>query len=192
MIRHAIGVRREARHSSCARTGWRCRPPCRSADCARATRSARSAPAYNACLRLASVMRFTDAELILRAPAAPVLHLLEQPIELLGVDRRPGRRRRRLCRHGEACADGDDRENDCEAGCEWPDAEGNRRERTMALRMGEASYNAAMATLAATDLRSAAAGHRSPLAHDRGPHARRCAAWRLGLRPRARHGAGRS
>ena len=37
---------------------------------------------------------------------------------------------------------------------------------------------------------SAAAGHRSPFAHHRGAHARGRAAWRLGLRPRARHRAG--
>ena len=42
----------------------------------------------SACLRFAGGDEVDRAELIVGAPAAPVLHLLEQPIELLGVDRR--------------------------------------------------------------------------------------------------------
>ena len=67
-----------------------------------------------ACRRLASVIEIGGAELIVLAPASPVLHLVEHLIELFGVAREArGRgRARAAARSGAALLRGDDRGQD--------------------------------------------------------------------------------
>ena len=142
----------------------------------------------SACLRFAGGDEVDRSELIVGAPSAPVLHLLEQPIELLRVDRRsiPGRG---LAGAVKPNANGDEPRATCPervAGCRrrcGDESKGGRAH-------GQASYNAAMATLAATDLRPRRLVIEHLSHHHRGAHARGRAARRLGLRPRARHRAG--